>query len=86
MINDFFDFIESCPSAAHTVYTVKERLLKQGFKEIDETKKWELEAGGKYFTTRNMTSIFAFKFPGRKFKSFSISSIYIILVEIFKKS
>ena len=74
MINDFFDFIESCPSAAHTVYTVKERLLKQGFKEIDETKKWELEAGGKYFTTRNMTSIFAFKFPGRKFKSFSISS------------
>lgn len=72
MIKDFFDFIESSPSAAHTVAAIKERLLKQGFQEISENERWELEEGGRYFTTRNRTSILAFKFPGKKFNAFSI--------------
>lgn len=39
MIKDFFDFIESSPSAAHTVAAIKERLLKQGFQEISENER-----------------------------------------------
>eukprot|EP01052_Picozoa_sp_SAG31_P046501 SAG31_NODE_8921_length_1363_cov_1.099684_2_plen_96_part_01 len=35
-------------------------LLKAGFIEIKETQPWKLEPGGKYFFTRNMSSLVAF--------------------------
>ncbi len=55
-----FDFIASSPSAFHTVALVKERLLSSGFTEIYEGDGTELADGGKYFVTRNGTSIIAF--------------------------
>lgn len=67
-----FDFIESSPTACHTVDTVRKMLIADGFTELNETDAWELEEGGKYFTTRSMTSIIAFRFPKKNFRAFSV--------------
>ena len=56
-----FDFIKNCPSAYHTVATVKRTLLNEGYTELYEGDAWRLSDGGKYFTVRNGTSIIAFQ-------------------------
>ncbi len=72
LVNDLFDFIENSPTACHTVAAVRQMLLKEGFSELLETESWDLRPGGKYFTTRSMTSIIAFRFPKKDFRAFSI--------------
>lgn len=67
-----FDFIESSPTACHTVDTVRKMLVEDGFTELFETDEWHLQPGGKYFTTRSMTSVIAFSFPKNEFHAFSI--------------
>lgn len=67
-----FDFIQASPTACHTVNTVREMLVADGFTELAETDAWDLQPGGKYFTTRSMTSIIAFRFPKKDFRAFSI--------------
>ncbi len=57
-----FDFIKKCPSAYHTVATVKDKLRENGYTELYEGDKWELLPGGKYFVTRNGTSVIAFNY------------------------
>lgn len=72
LISDLFDFIEKSPTACHTVETVRQMLLKEGFTELPETEAWNLQPGGRYFTTRSMTSVIAFRFPKKDFRAFSI--------------
>ncbi len=71
-IEGLFDFIEKSPTACHTVQAVREMLQSEGFQELSETQPWELEAGGKYFTTRSMTSVIAFRLPKKEFAALSI--------------
>jgi aspartyl aminopeptidase len=54
------DFIESCPSMFHTTATIRERLVSEGFAELKEGDAWKIEQGGRYFVTRNGSSIAAF--------------------------
>lgn len=72
MIRQLFDFIEKSPTSGHTVNTVSEMLLKEGFERLKEADSWKLKAGGRYFTTRGMTSILAFTLPKKDFAGFSI--------------
>ena len=65
-------FIDRSPSAFHVIYNMKEELLKAGFTELKENDKWEICKGGKYFVTRNLSSLIAFKIPENNFKSFNI--------------
>ena len=67
-----FDFIESSPTACHTVETLREILLGAGFTELYEQQPWELEPGNGYFTARSMTSLIAFRYPKKGFHAFSI--------------
>lgn len=67
-----FDFIESSPTACHTVETVRKMLLSGGYTELFETDVWNLHPGEKYFTTRSMTSVIAFTFPKKDFRAFSV--------------
>lgn len=71
-IENLFDFIAQSPTACHTVQSVRKRLLDAGYRELFETEAWELAPGGKYFTTRSMTSVIAFTFPKKDFHAFSI--------------
>ena len=71
-VQELFDFIEKSPSCFHVIDNVKKTLVEEGFEELFENKKWQLQEGGKYFVTRNLSSIIAFKVPGKDFASFHI--------------
>lgn len=53
-------YIEASPTAYHAVETAKKYLIKAGFSELSEGEIWKLVKGGKYFTTRNGSSIIGF--------------------------
>lgn len=50
-------------STFHVVENIKEKLLADGFIQLDEKENFNLKCGKKYFVTRNDTSILAFKIP-----------------------
>ena len=54
------DFINESPSPFHTVKSVENALLKEGFTRLYEGERWQTEVGGKYYVIRNSSSILAF--------------------------
>lgn len=57
---DLIDYIYDSPTAFHAVAKAKEDLFKEGFIQIREEEKWNLEKGGKYFVTKNDSALTAF--------------------------
>lgn len=53
-------FLDS-PSPFHVVLKCTERLQQNGYERLLESKEWNLKLGGKYFVTRNDSSIVAFQ-------------------------
>ncbi|KAF2747602.1 peptidase M18, aminopeptidase I [Sporormia fimetaria CBS 119925] len=66
---DFLSFVNASPTPFHAVKSAKERLEKAGFTQIKERDSWasRVQPGGKYFLTRNGSSIVAFA-VGHKWK------------------
>ncbi len=60
LANELFSFIKNSPTCFHAVSTMKQMLIQEGFIELLEGQKWILEKGGKYYVTRNHSSIIAF--------------------------
>jgi aspartyl aminopeptidase len=58
---DLVDFIRKSPTAFHTVANLGKRLDDAGFVRLAECDPWEVRPGGSYYTTRNGSSIIAFK-------------------------
>ena len=48
LITELFDFIESSPTAFHTVETTRRLLTGAGFTELSETEPWKLSPGKGY--------------------------------------
>ncbi|OGV77000.1 MAG: M18 family aminopeptidase [Methylotenera sp. RIFCSPLOWO2_02_FULL_45_14] len=57
---DLLNFIDASPSPWHAVNSVEQRLLSQGFTQLDETQIWQLTANSSYFVSRAGASIIAF--------------------------
>lgn len=57
---ELLDFINESPTAYHAVLTTEKLLKSKGFTELKAEDKWNITRGGKYFTKRNDSSIFAF--------------------------
>ena len=49
-------FLENSPTSFHAVENMAARLRGEGFEELKEADCWSIEAGGRYFVTRNMSS------------------------------
>ncbi|KAG0138719.1 peptidase M18 [Tuber indicum] len=66
---DFLSFVNASPTPFHAVESAKQRLLGAGFSEIRERDSWAeaVKAGGRYFLTRNGSSLIAFG-VGKKWK------------------
>ena len=62
-IKELTSFIKNSPTAFHAVKSIRDILTKEGFQELKESEKWKIEKGGKYYVTRNHSSILAFKGP-----------------------
>ncbi|ABK61088.1 M18 family aminopeptidase [Clostridium novyi] len=58
--NELLDFIYKSPTAFHAVDTIKKVLNKEGFSELKECEKWNIEKGKKYYMTKNDSAIVAF--------------------------
>lgn len=57
---DLFKFLKDSASMFHAIDTISNILEKNGYKKLDESKEWKLEKGGKFYTTRNNSSVIAF--------------------------
>lgn len=67
-------FIENSPTAFHAVEEIGKILEENGFTRLSEGGEWKLTAGGKYYVTRNMSSVIAFAIPDGAAKSFMITA------------
>ena len=58
--NDLIDFLYESPTAYHAVRNIKAALLRKGFRQLHRGESWDLKKGGRYFTTKNASSVVAF--------------------------
>ena len=58
------EFVQKSPSPFHTVQQIRCRLDRAGFAHLPEHREWDVKAGGRYYTTRNGSSIVAFSVGG----------------------
>lgn len=65
-MKDLFDFLNKAVSPFHAVSYCADRLEKEGFLRLEESDCWDLLPGGRYFVTRNQSSIIAFILPEGK--------------------
>ena len=50
MISAMLQYIQRSPDCFHAVEELRQRLLREGYTEL-RPGRWQLTAGGKYFTT-----------------------------------
>lgn len=71
-------FINETPNAYYCVDNLRQKLIENGFEELYENELWvNLKEDGKYFVTRNDSSIIAFKMSNKKENiGFNIVSVH----------
>lgn len=73
-MNDLLTFIDQSPSPFHAVDTLAKTLSAAGYTRLSESSPWQLAPGGKYFVTRNGSSLLAFRIPRADFTGFLFSA------------
>lgn len=58
--SQLLDFLSASPTPFHAVDNMVATLVKNGFEPLSEADAWSLEPGGRYFLTRNGSSLIAF--------------------------
>ncbi|XGA81118.1 M18 family aminopeptidase [Halomonas sp. CH40] len=56
-------FLQASPTPWHATRNMALRLEAAGYQRLQETASWQLEAGKRYYVTRNDSSIIAFQLP-----------------------
>lgn len=61
-VQNLLDFIDTSPSPWHVVKTIEDQLTAQtpAWERLDETAKWTLQPGGRYYVVRDDSSIVLF--------------------------
>lgn len=65
LIQGLLDFLNASPTPFHATNSLAMRLEAAGYRHLDERAPWHTEAGGRYYVTRNDSSIIAFKLGKR---------------------
>lgn len=63
LAKELMGFIENSPSCYHVTANFAQMLDKAGYTALGEQDKWDIQPGGKYYVTRNGSSIIAFRVP-----------------------
>ena len=70
----FMEYVTLSPSAFHAVAQIADRLEGAGYARIQEQDAWGIRPGGKYYVTRNQSSLLAFDVPEGGFDHFQITA------------
>lgn len=62
-VSSFIDYVTASPTAFHAVQSAADILEKNGYARLSEHEPWSLAPGGRYYVTRNRSSIVAFAIP-----------------------
>ena len=54
---ELIDFIKKSPSCYHVIHNIAAELEEAGYEQLNEAKEWTLHKGGRYFVTRNQSSL-----------------------------
>ncbi|MBP3426920.1 MAG: M18 family aminopeptidase [Clostridia bacterium] len=73
-VQNFIRFISASPSAFHAVQSLCDMLDAKGFARLDEHKPFAVVPGGKYYVTRNRSSVIAFAIPEGGLSHFQIAA------------
>ncbi|GIZ11528.1 M18 family aminopeptidase [Pseudomonas sp. NCCP-436] len=65
LIQGLLDFLNASPTPFHATTSLAMRLEAAGFRHLDERAVWHTEPGGRYYVTRNDSSLIAFKLGRR---------------------
>ena len=71
-IKGLLSFIDGAPSAFHAAESICNALRQAGYDPLEEREIWRLKPGGRYFFTRNRSSVMAFRIPTCGFAPFQI--------------
>ena len=71
---ELFTFIQQSPTPFHAVQAICDRLEQNGFEQLKENAAWQLKPQGKYYLTRNRSSVVAFQLPQCDFNGFLLTS------------
>ena len=63
LTKQFLEFLDHSPSCYHVVDNLKKELLENGYQQLQECERWNLQSGGKYFLIRGESSLIAFRIP-----------------------
>ena len=74
MNQQLFDYIAASPTAYQAVAHTAKMLREEGYEELCEAHSWQLAAGGRYFVTRNGSSLIAFRMPKGDFDGFMMTA------------
>lgn len=62
-MESLFHFLDAGVSPFHAVAAAEARLCAAGYRKLEECAPWQLAEGGRYYTTRNQSSIIAWRMP-----------------------
>lgn len=65
-------FIDRVPTAFHAAREVASALETAGYARLSESEAWALRAGGRYYVTRNQSSVIAFRLPEKGVGHFQV--------------
>ena len=65
---ELIEFISKSPTCFHVTDNIKKILDEAGFVRLQESGEWKLEVGGRYYVTRNNSSVIAFLHAGTYFR------------------
>uniref|UniRef100_A0A7N0T630 aspartyl aminopeptidase n=1 Tax=Kalanchoe fedtschenkoi TaxID=63787 RepID=A0A7N0T630_KALFE len=60
IVGDLLDYLNESWTQFHATAEAKRQLIAAGFHLLNENEEWDLKPGGRYFFTRNMSSLVAF--------------------------
>ncbi len=71
-VNGLMSFIDRVPTAFHAVDEIAASLDAAGYARLQETDRWPIAPGGRYYVTRNQSSLIAFRLPASGVGHFQI--------------
>ena len=75
-IDGLMGFLRKSVSAFHAVDALCEMLRCAGYAELTECARWSIAPGGRYFVTRNQSSVIAFSLPEKGFAPMQICAAH----------